>query len=88
VTRRRGDVGARVLVLVDAHTKSAAEAFAGSLETNGRAAVVGGPTFGKASAQSVGAANGRLETTTVLEVRLPGGASFEGVGVGRWNVSR
>src|SRR5262249_40741403 len=42
-----------VVVLVDGETASAAEVLAGALKDNGRAIVVGTPTYGKGSIQSV-----------------------------------
>jgi tetratricopeptide (TPR) repeat protein len=62
VTRGDGALtGAPLTVLVDGQTASAAERLADSLESSGRAAIVGGSTFGK----------GLLQTSRVL----PGGGT-------------
>jgi C-terminal peptidase prc len=42
-----------VIVLVDSHTASLAEIFAGQMQNRQRGLIVGSPTFGKATAQSV-----------------------------------
>ena len=42
-----------IVVLVDSGTASAAEIVGGALQDNGRAVLVGSPTFGKGSAQSL-----------------------------------
>lgn len=45
--------GLRVVVLVDASTASAAEIVAGALQGNGRARLVGRPTYGKGESQEM-----------------------------------
>lgn len=72
-----------VVLLVDGATASAAELFAGSLQANGRALVVGGRTHGKARAQAARWAQdgAGLVYATVGRCLLPGGASVEGVGL-------
>lgn len=81
--RRRGPHRMPLVVLVDGQTASAAELFAGALQANGRAVVVGERTYGKASAQAaVWAADGSgLHYATVARCLLPGGASLEDEGV-------
>jgi carboxyl-terminal processing protease len=55
----RGDrLGLPVTVLVDERTASAAEVFARCLEARGRARVVGGPTYGKMTAQAAAVGDG------------------------------
>jgi carboxyl-terminal processing protease len=73
VHRARGDhYACAMTVLVDARTASAAEIFAGCLRVHGRAEVVGGPTFGKQTAQAIGPdARGTAVARTVATVRLP-----------------
>ena len=61
----------RLTLLVDAETGSAAEIVAGSLAAHGRADVLGGPTAGKLTAQSVGLQHGARVLKTRLRVRLP-----------------
>ncbi|MGH7677164.1 MAG: S41 family peptidase [Gemmatimonadaceae bacterium] len=53
-----------IVVLVDSGTASAAEVVAGALKDNGRAVLVGSPTYGKGSAQSL------LPTTGGYVLRL------------------
>jgi carboxyl-terminal processing protease len=55
-----------VVVLVDSGTASAAEVVAGALQDNGRAVIVGSPTYGKGSAQTLLPLNGgyALKLTT------------------------
>lgn len=58
-----------VTLLVGPETKSAAEAFVMALSSCGRARVVGGPTFGKHSAQAI--VEGGARVATVLRFRAP-----------------
>lgn len=62
---RDGWVGEPVTLLVGRETKSAGEAFVMALASNGRATVVGGPTFGKHTAQAIVTTRdgARLQTT-------------------------
>jgi carboxyl-terminal processing protease len=69
-------------LLVDAHTASAAELFAGSLKAHGRATVVGERTYGKGEAKMVVAAPpGEPTYGTAATFRLPDGGLVQGVGV-------
>lgn len=72
-----------LVVLVDAHTASAAELFAGSLQALGRAELVGRRTLGKGSAQRLCAnRDGEgLVYASVAEYRLPDGRPIHGRGV-------
>jgi carboxyl-terminal processing protease len=53
IAPREGPYRYPLVLLVDATTRSAAEAFTGALAHHGRARVVGGATFGKTSVQAV-----------------------------------
>jgi carboxyl-terminal processing protease len=94
-TRRRGQivddlradgVGALrrgpVVVLVNEYSASAAELVAGALQDNKRASVVGAPTFGKGSVQTIvdlpGGAGLRL---TTLRYYTPSGRPIQAQGV-------
>ena len=77
VHRARGDRHpVAITLLVDGATASAAEVFARCLERHGRARVVGGPTFGKATAQAIGVdENGAAVARTVATVHVAGDAT-------------
>lgn len=82
IAPRNGPYKSRLVILVDGHTKSAAEAFAGALAHHGRALLVGERTFGKSTAHGLHedlAGGARLATTA--EVELPDGGSFAGIGI-------
>ena len=69
-------------VLVDGQTMSGAEVFAASLRDNGRARLVGVPTFGRASVQKVfRLKNGRGLKLTVCTMVPPSGDKIEGFGL-------
>lgn len=70
-----------VVVLVDEGTASAAEAFAGCLQSHGRAPVVGRRTYGKGEVQSVIASPDGLIYATVGTLTLPDGRAVHGLGV-------
>ncbi|WP_459825274.1 S41 family peptidase [Desulfomicrobium salsuginis] len=74
--------GMPVALLVGPDTASAAEIFAGALNRNGRAKLVGRRTFGKCSTQTdVRLSDGSVLRFTNLEVLLPGGDSCSGTGL-------
>jgi carboxyl-terminal processing protease len=76
--RARGDAcGLEIEVQVDAGTASAAELFAGSLQANGRARLVGTRTYGKGVVRAV-AGDAFVD---VGRFRLPGGREVDGAGV-------
>lgn len=63
-----------LVLLVDGGTASAAEIFAGCLRAEERALVVGEPTYGKATAESViNTPGGRASYATVARYTIPGG---------------
>lgn len=71
-----------VVVLVNEYTASSAELVSGALQDNRRASVVGAPTFGKGSVQSIvdlpGGAGLRL---TTLRYYTPSGRAIQAQGV-------
>lgn len=71
-----------LVVLVDDETASAAEIAAGALRLQGRAALVGGRTFGKGSVQLLfDAPVGWAVKLTVAHYRLAGGYTIRGRGL-------
>jgi carboxyl-terminal processing protease len=71
-----------VAVLVDRRTASAAELFAGCLQANGRALVIGETTFGKGVALTiVPGAEGGAEHAVVATCTLKGNRVVHGAGV-------
>lgn len=71
-----------VVVLVNEYSASAAELVAGALQDNGRATIVGAPTFGKGSVQTIfdlpGGAGLRL---TTMRYYTPSGRAIQANGV-------
>lgn len=74
--------GKPIVVLVNAGTASGAEAIAGALQDNRRAKVIGRPTFGEGSVQTIIPLNsgGALRLTTALMV-LPSGRLIQEAGI-------
>jgi carboxyl-terminal processing protease len=69
-------------VLIDGQTASAAELFTAALQHQGRATVVGQPSYGKATGQrAMRWPDGSLRYATVKQYFLPDGAAIEGCGV-------
>lgn len=82
-SRRDGPHRMPLALLVDGRTASAAELFAGCLQTHGRALLVGAGTFGKGSAQRLINADDGASVVyrSVAECRLPGGERIDGAGL-------
>ncbi len=81
---REGDLlrGARIIVLVNAGSASAAEIVAGALRDNGRGLIAGHRTFGKGSVQTVmPLSDGRAIKLTTSHYYTPSGASIQGLGI-------
>jgi carboxyl-terminal processing protease len=79
---REGPYRSPLVVLVDGETKSAAEAFVGALAHHRRATVIGSPTFGKATAQTLDVGLGGFASlATSAHLELPDGSSFAGIGL-------
>lgn len=76
--------GVPMVVLTNGNSASASEIVAGALQDRGRALIVGTPTFGKGSVQSVyplrGGREGALRLTTARYF-TPAGSSIQGLGI-------
>ncbi len=76
--------GTPMVVLINGNTASASEIVAGALQDRGRALIIGTPTFGKGSVQSViplfGGRKGALRLTTARYF-TPSGRSIQGLGI-------
>jgi len=71
-----------IVVLVNEGTASAAEIVAGALQDNGRALIIGTPTFGKASVQTViPLENGSALKLTTARYYTPNGRSIQAEGI-------
>lgn len=89
VTRYHADFGEKIAgqplaVLINRSSASASEIVAGALQDRGRAMIIGTPSFGKGSVQSVydlrniGAGSLRLTTARYF---TPSGSSIQGLGI-------
>jgi carboxyl-terminal processing protease len=75
-------VGPPMAVLVNEYSASAAELLAGSLQDNHRATVVGAPTFGKGSVQSIiELPHGSGLKLTTMRYYTPAGHSIQAQGI-------
>jgi len=84
VSAHKGDVldGAPIVILVDGGTASAAEVLAGALRDHRRALVLGRPTFGKGSVQTVlPLDNGDSVKLTTARYYTPSGDSIQATGI-------
>jgi carboxyl-terminal processing protease len=84
VTARPGDIsgGARLVVLVNGGSASAAEILAAALHDNRRAILVGRRTYGKGTVQTVlPMPNGTALKLTTSRYYTPAGISINGVGI-------
>jgi len=74
--------GARMVVLVNGGSASAAEIVAGALQAHGRATIAGTQTFGKGSVQTViPLSSGRAIKLTTSHYYTPAGVSIHGEGI-------
>jgi carboxyl-terminal processing protease len=72
----------RMAVLVDGGTASAAEIVAGALRDNGRATLIGEPTYGKGTVQVIqGLSDGSALRLTVARWLTPKGDPIQGIGL-------
>lgn len=84
VSAHKGDLlnGAPIAILVDGGTASAAEVLAGALRDHHRALVLGSPTFGKGSVQTVlPLDNGDSIKVTTARYYTPNGTSIQATGI-------
>ena len=76
--------GVPMIVLINGNSASASEIVAGALQDRGRALIIGTPTFGKGSVQSViPLSNGRKGALRLTTARYftPSGRSIQGLGI-------
>ena len=71
-----------LVVLVNNRTQSAAEAFSGAIQDYDLGTIIGVPTFGKGTVQTVeGLANGGALRFTIARILTPSGDSYHAVGI-------
>jgi carboxyl-terminal processing protease len=71
---KKTDIDADLVILINGGSASASELTAGALQSNKRAKLVGGPSYGKGSMQKVYEFNGTTALKlTVAQYRLPSG---------------
>lgn len=77
-----GEVAFPVAVLIDGDSASASEIVAGALQDHGRAVVIGQPSFGKGSVQTIFELPGeRALKLTIARYYTPVGRSIQNVGI-------
>ncbi|MCP4993138.1 MAG: peptidase S41, partial [Gammaproteobacteria bacterium] len=73
---------APMVILVNGGSASAAEIVAGALQEHKRALIMGSPTYGKGSVQTIfPIANGAAVKLTTAHYFTPSGRSIQGVGI-------
>jgi carboxyl-terminal processing protease len=76
------EVGFPMTVLIDGDSASASEIVAGALQDHGRAVVIGQPSFGKGSVQTIFELPGeRALKLTIARYYTPDGRSIQNVGI-------
>lgn len=81
-TKDGHEIDIPMVVLVNGHSASAAEAFTGALKDNGAAYVIGTQTFGKGIVQSLlGLPDGSMVKMTTADYYTPSGVCIHGVGI-------
>lgn len=83
-TAHEGDIakGRPIVILINEGTAAGAEIIAGALQARGRAKIVGMPSFGTGTVQTmIPLANGGALKITTSEIILPSGRSFQGIGL-------
>lgn len=76
------EVGFPMAVLIDSDSASASEIVAGALQDHGRAVVIGQPSFGKGSVQTIFELPGeRALKLTIARYYTPSGRSIQNIGI-------
>lgn len=76
------EIGFPIMVLVDGDSASASEIVAGALQDHGRALVIGQPSFGKGSVQTIFELPGeRALKLTIARYYTPAGRSIQNIGI-------
>lgn len=76
------EVGFPMAVLIDSDSASASEIVAGALQDHGRAVIIGQPSFGKGSVQTIFELPGeRALKLTIARYYTPSGRSIQNIGI-------